>query len=61
MTHQVRAPSHNQHEEHIPTTTSVVSLTRNNFNEQTEEEYMWLEHARRVIGDNTGTDENIIS
>ena len=39
--------------------TSVVSLTRDNFKKQTEEEYMWLEHARRVIEDNTGTDENI--
>ena len=39
--------------------TSVVSLTRDNFNEQAEEEYVWLEHARRVIEDNTGTDENI--
>ena len=39
--------------------TSVVSLTRDNFKEQTEEEYMWLEHARRVIEGNTGTDENI--
>ena len=39
--------------------TSVVYLTRDNFKEQTEEEYMWLEHARRVLEDNTGTDENI--
>ena len=39
--------------------TSVVSLSRDNFKEQTEEEYMWLEHARRVMEDNTGTDENI--
>ena len=39
--------------------TGVVSLTRDNFKEQTEEEYMWLEHARRIINDNTGTDENI--
>ena len=39
--------------------TSMVSLTRDNFNEQTEEEYVWLEHARRVIEDKTGTDENI--
>ena len=39
--------------------TSVVSLARDNFKKQTEEEYMWLEHARRVIEDNTGTDENI--
>ena len=38
----------------------VVSLTRDNFKEQTEEEeYMWLEHARRVIEGNTWTDENI--
>ena len=40
--------------------TSVVSLARDNFKEQTEEEYMWLEHARRVIEDNTGTDDNIL-
>ena len=39
--------------------TSVVSMTRDNFNEQTGEEYMWLEHARWVIEDNTGTDENM--
>ena len=39
--------------------TSVVSLARDNFKKQTEEEYMWLEHARRVIEDNTETDENI--
>ena len=39
--------------------TSMVSLTRDNFKEQTEEEYMWLEHARRGIEDNTGTYENI--
>ena len=39
--------------------TSVVSLARDNFKKQTEEEYMWLEHARRVIEDNAGTDENI--
>ena len=39
--------------------TSVVSLARDNFKKQTEEEYMWLEHAQRVIEDNTGTDENI--
>ena len=39
--------------------TSVVSLARDNFKEQTEEEYMWLEHARRVIEDNTRTGENI--
>ena len=39
--------------------TSVVSLTRDNFKEQAEENYMWLEHARRIIEDNTGTDENI--
>ena len=32
---------------------SVVYLTRDNFKEQTEEEYMWLEHARRVIEGNT--------
>ena len=36
-----------------------VSLTRDNVKEQTEEEYMWLEHARRVIEGNTETDENI--
>ena len=35
--------------------TSVVSLTRDSFKEQTEEEYVWLEHPRRVIEDNTGT------
>ena len=39
--------------------TSMVSLTRNNFKEQTEDEYMCIEHARLVIEDNTGTDENI--
>ena len=39
--------------------TSVVSLARDNFKKQTEDQYMWLEHARRVIEDNTGTDENI--
>ena len=39
--------------------TSVVSLARDNFKNQTEEEYMWLEHAMRVIEDNTGTYENI--
>ena len=39
--------------------TRVVSLTRDNFKEQTYEEYMWLEHARRIIADNNGTDENI--
>ena len=27
--------------------TSVVSLARDNFKKQTEEEYMWLEHARQ--------------
>ena len=27
--------------------TSVVSLAKDNFKKQTEEEYMWLEHARR--------------
>ena len=42
----------------VPATT-VVSLARYNFNKQTEEEYTWLEHTRRVIEDNTGTDENI--
>ena len=31
----------------------VVYLTRDNFKEQTEEEYVWLEHARRVIEGNT--------
>ena len=35
--------------------TSVVAFTIDNFMEQTEEEYMWLEHARRVMEDNTGT------
>ena len=39
--------------------TSVIPLTRDNFKAQTEEEYMCLEHARRVTGENTGTDENI--
>ena len=39
--------------------TSVVLLTRDNFKEQTEEEYMWLEHARRIIEGNNGTDVNI--
>ena len=39
--------------------TSVVSLARDNFKAQAEEEYMWLEHVRRVIEENTGTDENI--
>ena len=39
--------------------TSVVSLARHKFEKQTEDEYMWLEHARRVIYDNTATDENI--
>ena len=39
--------------------TSVMSLDSDNFNEKTEEEDMWLEHARRVIEDNIGTDENI--
>lgn len=29
--------------------TRVVSLTRDGFKEQTEGEYMWLEHARRVL------------
>ena len=39
--------------------TSMVSLTKDNFKEQTEEEYMWLEHARGITEGNTGTDENI--
>ena len=39
--------------------TSMVSLTRDNFKEQTEGEYMWLEHARRITEGNTGTEENI--
>ena len=40
--------------------TSMVSLPIDNFKEQTEDEYMWLEHARRITEGNTGTDENII-
>ena len=39
--------------------TRVVSLTIDNFKEQTEEECMWLEHARWITEDNTRTDENI--
>ena len=39
--------------------TSGMSFDSDNFNEKTDEEYMWLEHARRVIEDNIGTDENI--
>ena len=39
--------------------TRVVSLARDNFKKQIEEEYVWLEHTKRVIEDNTGTDENI--
>ena len=39
--------------------TSMVSLTRDNFKEQAEEEYMWLEQPRRITEGNTGTDENI--
>ena len=34
-------------------------MTRDNFREQKDEGYMWLELARRVIEDNTGTDENM--
>ena len=39
--------------------TRVVSLTRDDFKEQIEEEYLWLEHTRRLLEDNTGTYENI--
>ena len=39
---------------------SVVSLTRDNLKEQADEEYMWLEHTRRVIEDNTGTGEHLV-
>ena len=38
---------------------AVVSLTRENFNQQTEEEYQWLDHTKQVIKDNIRTEDDI--
>ncbi|KAI0226537.1 hypothetical protein LSAT2_022957, partial [Lamellibrachia satsuma] len=36
----------------------VAPLTRDDFKQQTEEEYLWLKHAKRYLEDNTGTEDN---
>ncbi|KAI0215560.1 hypothetical protein LSAT2_032408, partial [Lamellibrachia satsuma] len=37
----------------------VAPLTvRDEFKQQTEEEYLWLDHAKQVMTDKTGTEDN---
>ncbi len=39
--------------------TSVTSLKRDNFKQQTEKDYLWLEHTRQVLEGETESLENI--